>query len=182
MSDFIAQLPTVVLCLLICTAKATEVALLSLKTVMMVKGERFKATILAFIECLIWGLVVSSVITTLGNNFLLLFFYCLGYCLGLFIGSTIENKIALGTSRIEMIANEENTEKITEFLREKEKGFTIIEGKGAKEKVNMIFVIVPRKEVGKITKEISKICEGQIFEITDDINRYSGGYGIGNKK
>jgi uncharacterized protein YebE (UPF0316 family) len=123
--------------------------------------------------------VVSSVIATLSSNIWLLLFYCLGYATGIFVGSIIESKIALGTSRIEMIASEDNTEKIINFLKEKEKGFTVIEGKGAKEKVNMIFTIVPRKEVGKITKEIYKICDGQVFEITNDISRFNGGYGIG---
>ena len=42
----------------------------------------------------------------------LLLFYCVGYATGLFLGSTIESKIALGTSNLQLIANDENTENI----------------------------------------------------------------------
>ena len=179
MTEFMAQLPVWVVCLMVLIAKVLEISIQSCKTMMLVKGERTKAVALGFAECMIWGLVISSIISTLGDNFFLLLFYCLGYATGMYIGSKLENKIALGTSRIEMIASEENTEKIKEFLKERNKGFTIIEGEGAKGKVNIIFIILQRKEVSKITKEISKLCDGQVFEITDDISRFKGGYGIG---
>ena len=114
---------------------------------MMVKGQKSKAAMLGFIECVIWGLVVSSVITTLGDNIALLLFYCLGYALGLYIGSSIEGKIALGTSNIQLIANEKNTKKIIDYLKENNKGYTIFEGNGAKEKVNMILIVMQRNRL-----------------------------------
>ena len=144
----------------------------------MVKGQRFRAAMLGFIECIIWGLVISSVITTLGNNIFLLLFYCFGYALGLFIGSTLENKIALGTTNIQFVVSEENTEKITTYLKEKEKGFTIFEGKGSKGKVNMVFVVVSRKEAKSLITEIEEICEDDVFEIMSDVSKFTGGYGI----
>lgn len=36
----------------------------------------------------------------------LLAFYCIGYATGLFLGSTLECKIALGTSNLQLIAND----------------------------------------------------------------------------
>ena len=112
MSEFLASLPPVAVCFLVCAAKIVEITIQSLKTCMMVKGQRLKAAGLGFIECIIWGLVISTIIGTLGDNYLLLVFYCFGYATGLFLGSTIENKIALGTSNLQLIANDENTEKI----------------------------------------------------------------------
>ena len=112
MGDIIIGLPEVAVCLIVFFAKLIEISIQSLKTVMMVKGKRFIAATLGFTECVIWGIVVSAVITTLANNYLLLLFYCLGYACGLYLGSKLESKIALGTSNIELIANEENTRKI----------------------------------------------------------------------
>ena len=40
----------------------------------------------------------------------------MGYATGLFVGSWIENKIAVGTCHIQLIANEKNTDKIIEYL------------------------------------------------------------------
>lgn len=178
MIAFINNLHPVLICILVCFSKILEISIQSLKTVLLVKGEKIKAAILGFVECVVWGLVISSVITTLGDNLFLLFFYCLGYATGLIVGSYIENKIAVGTCHIQLIANEENTKKIISYLKENDKGFTVFKGEGAKEKNNMIFVVVSRKETKKVLKEIRKICDNQVFEVTTDVNKYVGGYGI----
>jgi hypothetical protein len=92
---------------------------------MMVKGQRLKAAGLGLLECSIWGLVISTIIGTLGDNLFLLAFYCLGYATGLFLGSTLEGKIALGTSSLQLIANDENTKKIIDYLKANERGYTV---------------------------------------------------------
>lgn len=178
MSTFIASLPTILVCLLVCASKILEISIQSLKTVMMVKGQKSKAAMLGFIECVIWGLVVSSVITTLGDNIALLLFYCLGYALGLYIGSSIEGKIALGTSNINFIANEKNTKKILDYLTQNNKGYTVFEGKGAKERVNQILIITQRKEGKQIIEDIKKMCDNEVFITTSDVSRFVGGHGI----
>ena len=141
MSEFLSSLPPVAVCLLVCVAKIVEITIQSLKTCMMVKGQRLKAAMLGFVECMIWGLVISTIIGTLGDNLFLLFFYCMGYAVGLFLGSTIESKIALGTSNLELIANDDSTAKITAYLKSVNKGYTVFEGHGSVDKMNMIFIV-----------------------------------------
>ena len=145
---------------------------------MMVKGQRLKAAALGFIECTIWGLVISTIIGTLGDNIFLLLFYCVGYASGLFIGSTIESKIALGTSNLQLIANDENTQKITEYLKESNKGYTVFEGHGSTDKMNMIFIVLPRKEAPKMLKTLRKLCDNKVFVVASEISKYAGGYGM----
>ncbi len=181
MSEFLDTLrgiSPILVCLLVCAAKIVEITIQSLKTCMMVKGQRLKAAGLGFIECTIWGLVISTLIGTLGDNLLLLVFYCVGYATGLFLGSTLESKIALGTSNLELIASDESTEKITAYLRENDRGYTVFEGHGSKEKMNMIFVVLPRKETPKVLKEIRKSCEGKVFVAVSEVSKYAGGYGM----
>ncbi len=178
MSDFLAILPPVAVCFLVCAAKIVEITIQSLKTCMMVKGQRLKAAGLGFIECTIWGLVVSTIIGTLGDNLFLLLFYCIGYATGLFLGSTIEGKIALGTSNLEIIASEESTQKILPYLREHQKGFTVFEGHGSTDKMNMIFIVLPRKEAGKVLKDIRRECDNKIFVVASEVSKYAGGYGM----
>ena len=62
MSEFLAILPPIVVCFIVCAAKIVEITIQSLKTCMMVKGQRLKAAGLGFIECTIWGLVISTII------------------------------------------------------------------------------------------------------------------------
>ena len=178
MSEFLSSIHPALVCLIVCAAKITEITIQSLRTCMMVKGRRLEAAGLGILECVIWGLVISTIIGTLGDNLLLLAFYAGGYGVGLFLGSTLEGKIALGTSSLELIANGENTEKITAYLRDNARGYTVFEGQGSKEKMNMIFVVLPRKDTSKTLKEIRKACDGKVFVAVSEVSKYAGGYGM----
>ncbi len=178
MSEILATLNPIVVCLIVCAAKIVEITIQSLKTCMMVKGERLKAAGLGFTECIIWGLVISTIIGTLGDNLFLLLFYCIGYATGLFLGSTIENKIALGTSNLEIIANDDSTEKIIAHLKERGMGYTVFAGQGSKDKMNMIFIVVARKEAGKLLSELKKKCDNRLFVAVSEVSKYAGGYGM----
>ncbi len=178
MSEFLASLHPAVVCLIVCAAKIIEITIQSLKTCMMVKGQRLKAAGLGFAECTIWGLVISTIIGTLGDNPFLLLFYCLGYATGLFLGSTLESKIALGTSNLEVIANDESTEKIIAYLKERNMGYTVLEGHGSKDKMNMIFIVLARKEAGKVLADLRRECDNKLFVSVSDVSKYAGGYGL----
>ena len=176
--ETLSGISPILVCLLVCVAKIVEITIQSLKTCMMVKGQRLKAAGLGFVECTIWGLVISTLIGTLGDNLLLLVFYCAGYATGLFLGSTLESKIALGTSNLELIASDESTAKITAYLKENDRGYTVFEGHGSKEKMNMIFVVLPRKETPKVLREIRNSCDGKVFVAVSEVSKYAGGYGM----
>ena len=178
MSEFLASIPPILVCLLVCMAKIVEITIQSLKTCMMVKGQRLKAAALGFSECAIWGLVISTIISTLGDNPVLLLFYCLGYATGLFLGSTLEGKIALGTSNLQLIANDENTKKIVEYLKTNGRGYTIFGGQGSKDKMNMILIVLPRRDSLRVLKEIRKLCENNVFVVASEVSKYAGGYGM----
>ena len=178
MSNLLASLPPVLVCLIICAAKIIEITIQSLKTCMMVKGQRGKAAALGFAECAVWGLVISTIISTLGDNILLLLFYCIGYAAGLFLGSTIEGKIALGTSNLELIANQDNTEKIVEYLKQHGRGYTVFGGHGSIDKMNMILIVLPRRDMNKLLRDIRKMCDNKVFVVASDVSKYAGGYGM----
>lgn len=178
MSEFLASLPPILVCFLVCGAKIVEITIQSLKTCMMVKGERLKAAGLGFVECTIWGLVISTIIGTLGDNIFLLLFYCCGYATGLFLGSTIESKLALGTSNLEIIASEENTAVIVAYLKERDRGYTIFEGQGARQKMNMIFIVLPRRESTRVLRDLRAKCDKNLFVVASEVSKYAGGYGM----
>lgn len=178
MSEFLASIHPVAVCFIVCAAKIIEITIQSLKTCMMVKGQRLKAAGLGFIECTIWGLVISTIIGTLGDNLFLLAFYCVGYATGLFLGSTLENKIALGTSSLQLIANDEYTAKIIDYLQQNSRGYTVFEGHGSTDKMNMIMIVLPRRDATPMLKQIRKICQNNVFVVVDDVNKYAGGYGM----
>ena len=176
--DLLRNISPILVWLLVCAAKIIEISIQSLKTCMMVKGQRLKAAALGFVECVIWGLVISTIIGTLGDDIWLLLFYCVGYATGLFLGATIESKIALGTSNLELIASDESTEKITAYLKENNRGYTVFEGHGSIDKMNMIFIVLPRKETPKVLRAIRKSCDNKVFVVASEVSKYAGGYGM----
>lgn len=178
MSELLSSIHPVAVCFIVFAAKIIEITVQSLKTCMMVRGQRIKAAGLGFLECAVWGLVVSTIIATLGDNLLLLAFYCIGYAAGLFLGSTLEGKIALGTSSLQLVANSENTEKITNYLNESSRGYTVFDGHGSKDKMSMIFIVLPRRDALSVLKEIRKICDNNVFVVVGDVSKYAGGYGM----
>ena len=98
--------------------------------------------------------------------------------MGLFIGSTIENKITIGTSNLELIANDDSTKKITRYLKEKGRGYTVFEGRGSIDKMNMIFIVLPRNETPKALREIRACCDNKVFVSVSEVSKYAGGYGM----
>jgi uncharacterized protein YebE (UPF0316 family) len=165
-------------CFAICGAKILEVSIQSVKTVCMVKGERKLAALLAFVECLVWGFVISSVITSLSSNVFLLLSYCVGYASGLFLGSVIESKIALGTSSVQIMVANDRIERVKAYLKERGHGFTVLDGHGSKETMHVVIMVLARKTVKKTMQEIRKICDGDVFMVSSEISNFTGGYGI----
>ena len=172
------MLETMFSCLIVCFAKILEISVQSVKTVFMVKGQRIQAAFLGFLECVIWGLVIASIIDTLGDNYLMLFFYCLGYSTGMYIGSVLENKIALGTSSIQLMVKSDKVEKVIEYLNNSNRGFTVLDGKGSKEAMSVVMIVLPRKEVKAVISDIIKLCDKEVFVVSSEVSKFVGGYGI----
>ena len=89
-----------------------------------------------------------------------------------------KQKLALGTSNLQLIANDENTELITDYLKSEGKGYTVFEGYGSTDKMNMIFIVLARKEVPVHLKNIKTICKNKVFVVTSEVSKYAGGYGM----
>ena len=169
-------------CMVICGAKIVEISMSSLKTVLLVKGMRTHATVLAFIECMIWGLIVSRVITGLASNFAWLFAYCIGYSTGYYIGSVIENKMAMGTITLSVIIPKDKTGSVEEYLKNSNHGYFIYDGHGATGEKTKVETVIPRKGAKDVRKHIAELCDNEIFVTNSDVSFVRGGYGVKRSK
>ena len=168
----------IVTCLIVCCAKIVEIAIQSVKTVSMVKGMKKIAAMLGFAECIIWGLVVSSIITTLNDNFLLLLAYATGYAVGLYVGSFIEARLAFGTSSVQLMVDKTRITAVEDFLKENNYGFTVLSGHGSKEEMFVVIMVLPRKSVRTTMKQIRQLCEENVFIVSSEVSKFVGGYGV----
>ena len=104
--------------------------------------------------------------------------YCIGYATGLFVGSVIESKIALGTSTISMIVGDEYLAMVEEHLKIHIQGYSVFDGRGSKGPVHRVEVTLPRKDVKGAIKKIREICDNNVFLVSSEVSRFTGGYGI----
>ena len=57
-------------------------------------------------------------------------------------------------------------------------GYTVFDGYGSTDKMNMIFIVLPRKEMPRVLKEIRKTCDNKVFVVASEVSKYAGGYGM----
>jgi len=96
--------------------------LATLKTILISKKIMNPVYILAFIDAMIFATVVSKVSNSEGLHFTIA--YALGRTLGVFIGSKIEERMALGVLEIDVFLNNKNKMiDVAEKLREE--GYTV---------------------------------------------------------
>ena len=44
--------------------------------------------------------------------------------------------------------------------------------------MNMIFIVIPRKEMVPILKDIRSVCDNKVFVVASEVSKYAGGYGM----
>ena len=102
-------------------AKIIEVSIGTLRNILVVKGYRKVAVILALVEIMIWVFVASQVITGLAEKPYKGIAYGLGFAAGVYVGSILEEKLAFGKILIQVITSEESGQIITQALRRRKK-------------------------------------------------------------
>lgn len=78
--------------------KVVEDALSTLRIIVVSNGKKLFGAILGFVIALIWVFVTGSVIIGLNENPFKIIVFALGSLVGSYVGSVIEEKIALGTN------------------------------------------------------------------------------------
>ncbi|MFA6983985.1 MAG: DUF5698 domain-containing protein [Sedimentibacter sp.] len=174
--DFFMTLEGPLLYLIIFFAKIIEVSISTVRIVYINKGEKVKGAALGFIEILIWLVVVSSVLNNITEDPIKVFIYAIAFSLGNFFGVTIESKIAVGLSSIQVVVGQEGGAILADILREQGYGVTIIEGKGKNESIkNLLFIQLKRKKIPEATRLI-KEHNPEAFITVNEIKTMFGGY------
>lgn len=174
--DFLMNLEGPLLYIIIFFAKIIEVSIATIRVVFIGKGERVKGAILGFVEIMIWLIVVSSVLNNITEDPLKMLIYAAAFSLGNYLGVTIESKIAIGLSSIQVVVNDKDGEVLADILREQEYGVTIIEGKGKDDSIkNLLFIQLKRKKIPEAVKSIKQNYP-EAYITVNDIKSMVGGY------
>ncbi|MGI6213660.1 MAG: DUF2179 domain-containing protein [Christensenellales bacterium] len=156
--------------------KIIEVTVATLRIVLINRGERTKASIIAFFEILIWIMITGTVLAGFQSYPLKIVVFALAFALGNWIGSWLENFIALGLSTIQLIVNDLCCldELLTE-LRANNVAVTVLDGEGRSGANKVLLIHLRRKRITKIVRLVNKIAPRSMITVSD-VKVLHGGY------
>ncbi len=157
---------------LIFISRIADVTIGTIRIVMVSKGHKLWAPILGFFEVLIWLVAITKIMENL-DNWVCYIAYPLGFAAGNFIGLFIEEKLAMGIVKIQIITRKK-AEKLVETMREAGYGITHHEAKGSTENVSIIYSIIKRSEIKKV-ESIVKSTNPKAFYSVEDVKFVSEG-------
>lgn len=160
---------------LIFFAKLVEVSLATVRNVLINRGEKLKGALIGFFEVMIWVLVVNQVLAGLSEDPLKLIVYCLAFACGNYLGVIIENKLAIGMACIQVVVKEERKEALSEALRSRDFGVTIVKGEGKNGPVDVLMIYLKRKRSKEAIELIHEFSPKSLITI-NDIRHLRNGY------
>jgi uncharacterized protein YebE (UPF0316 family) len=138
--------------IIIFTLRLLDVGMATVRIVLLGRGRRGPAAALGFAEALIWVLAITRVLSGLDDPARMVAF-ALGFAAGTYLGSIVEERLALGQALIRIVAPT-RTDAVAPLLREQGYGATVVNGDGLSGEVRVTFCIVPRKALFEVTRLI----------------------------
>lgn len=161
-----------VLPLLIFLSRIVDVTIGTIRIVMVAKGHKYIAPVLGFFEVFVWLLAITRIIQNL-DNWVCYVAYAGGFATGNYIGLIIEEKMAIGIVKIQIITSIDASNLITN-LKAAGYGITHHEAHGGNENVSIIYSIINRNEIQKV-EEIVKTTNPKAFYSIEDVKSVSHG-------
>jgi uncharacterized protein YebE (UPF0316 family) len=151
--------------LLIFLARICDVSIGTLRIIFVSKGKRNIAPVLGFFEVLIWITAISKIMENL-DNYINFVAYAAGFATGNYVGMIIEEKLAMGILMIRVFALERGSE-LVQSLNKQGFGATVVEARGAREKIDLIYSIVKRNELANVLDIITRFNADQFYTIEE---------------
>ena len=148
--------------------KIIEVSIGTLRLILISRGERNIGTVVAVVEMTIWIFVTGTVLTGFQSDMMKVIVFVAAFALGIFMGSWLEEKLAIGLSQLQVIVNDkEDEKKLVSGLRGKGFGVTTMEVRGMEDTRYMLILILKRKLTKDVLAYIDETCSNALVTIGD---------------
>ena len=155
----------IVLPFLIFIARIFDVTLGTVRVIFVSKGLKYFAPVVGFFEILIWLLAIGQIMQNLSNPICYIA-YAGGFAMGNYVGINIAERLSLGVALLRVITQKDAAD-LVQLLNSAEYGVTSVDGRGAHGKVNIIFTIVPRKEITKVVELVKKFNPKAFYTVEE---------------
>ncbi len=156
-------------------ARILDVSLGTIRTILLVKGRKGAASIVAFIEITIWFLIVREALALAEENPWIIIAYAAGFTAGTFIGSFISEKYISGTLNVQVISAK--SEELIRVIRDNNFAVSAVDVKGLEKDVKrvMLFIEINKKDLECLRKIIKNVDE-KAFVIVNESKLVQNGY------
>lgn len=151
------------------------VSLNTLRVLFVIKGRRVLAACISMVEVGIYLLGLSIVLQNLDSP-LKIIAYCLGYGAGVYIGSRIEQRLALGYINVQVIVDSDEYD-LPELLRERGYGVTDWYGEGRDGLRLVLQVLAKRSNEKDLIKYLHEVAPNA-FIVSYEPKQFSGGFWV----
>ncbi len=155
----------IILPLLIFAARVMDMTLGTIRIIFVSRGRKFLAPIFGFFEIIIWLFAIGQIMQHL-TNITYYLAYAGGFTSGIFVGITIEEKMAMGTVVVRVITKKDAHELI-ECLKSAGYGVTSFDGQGGTGQVKLIYTTIKRKDTNKVVEIIRMFDPKAFFSIEE---------------
>ncbi|MDD3392797.1 MAG: DUF5698 domain-containing protein [Bacilli bacterium] len=167
----------IVIYILIFLSKSFELALGTLRLIVVAHGKKWLGAFLQFAIALVWVIVTGAVVIGITNDPLKVFFFALGSLFGSYLGSVIEEKMAIGDNLLMAITNITFGEIIASKIRKEGYTVTVLNGEGKDINHYILIMIVSRKKRQHIV-DLVKNIDNETIIIAENIRAINGGYNL----
>ncbi|VVB94317.1 Uncharacterised protein [uncultured archaeon] len=155
----------IIIPLLIFTARVLDMTLDTIRIISVSRGRKFLATFLGFFEIMIWLFAIGQIMTHL-TSIAYYLAYAGGFATGIFVGISIEEKIAVGTVVVRVIAKKDST-RLVENIKSEGYGVTSFYGEGATGQVKLIYTAIRRRDVDNVVGIIKRFDPKAFYSIEE---------------
>ena len=161
------------LILLIVVINITYVSLTTVRLILMIRGLRGFASLLSIVEVLVYITGLSIILANL-NSVWNIAAYCVGYGIGVYVGSRIEEKLALGYITAQVIFDTVNND-IPQKLRQEGFGVTTWLGEG-RDGPRLVMLVLAKRNRQKELLKLIDVVSPSAFVLFDEPQNFRGGF------
>jgi uncharacterized protein YebE (UPF0316 family) len=155
----------VIFALVLVVLRILNTAIGTVRVILVTRQQKFLASVLAFLEALLFALSIGSVANDL-NNILNLMAYCGGFAIGSYIGMMIERLFITSFMTVNIITARHGHE-IALALRAKGFGVTETVGEGHEGKVIMLRSVVLNRDVPKVVQIVHSVYQDAFVAVEE---------------
>lgn len=153
-----------------------DVSLGTFRTILTVKGKTLYASMIGFVEVLVWFLIVQEALNTTESGLLVGIAYAGGFATGTYIGGYLSDRYISGNLTVQAILSNTNKETIDKIRQE---GFAVsvteVYGQDHKKEKYMLFMEINKKNYDYLNQLIKKL-DPKAFIVVNETKIVQNGF------